>query len=266
MAIDFEKILKIMKDAALESGSYLSEAFKKGVQVQFKGTINLVTEADINSEKIIKEYLEEKTGLSVVGEESGGALPDNSLYFLVDPLDGTTNFSRRIPFYAVSIALMDGKNPVAGLVYLPEFGEVYYAVYGNGAYLESFGKNLEKLEVSHVEKLSDAVLATGFPYDVWENYEDVLSSLKAMLTNARALRRFGAAAVDLCYVARGIFDGFFELRLKPWDTAAGSLIVREAGGKVTDRKGIEYSPFMQEICATNGKIHSEFLEVLKKTF
>lgn len=252
-----DEAVMAMMEACKNAGSYLREMFEKGVEVRKKGAIDLVTEADLVSERIIMDILQGKTPYHIVSEESQPEGGDFSEYFLVDPLDGTTNFSRRIPFYAVSIALMNGKVPVKSVVYLPEAEEFYVAVKGKGAYLiEKEGKT-KRIRVSDTSLLSDSVLATGFPYDVWENPEPVIASLRAMLTGARALRRFGSAAIDLCYVAKGIFDGYFEYSLKPWDTAAGFLIVKEAGGKVTDLKGNDYNPFMSEILATNGKIHEQ---------
>lgn len=249
--------LPIMIKAAEEAGRFLREKFYQAVEVRKKGSIDLVTAADLESERIILNRLNSSFSYPVFSEETFSEVKPEGLYFLVDPLDGTTNYSRKIPFYAVSIALMDGTQPEKGVIYLPEFDEFYVAKKENGAFL--IDKNLieNKLSVSKVSKLSDAVLATGFPYDVWVNYEPVLKSLKAMLINARAVRRFGSAAVDLCYLAKGIFDGFFEFSLKPWDTAAGSLIVVEAGGKVSSLREDSYTPFSSEILATNGLIHEE---------
>lgn len=261
MVYELREIVDLMEKAAISAGEYLRNAFRTDVRIEFKGEINLVTEADINSEEMIRTILE-KAGLPVIGEEEGGSTENSEMYFLVDPLDGTTNFSKKIPFYAVSIALMKEKYPIAGVIYLPEFDELYIAVRQSGAYLKKKGASSQKIKTSSITKLNEALLATGFPYDVWRNHDDVLKSLKAMITRARALRRFGAAAVDLCYVARGLFDGYFEFRLKPWDTAAGSIIVQEAGGRVTDLKGNDFSPYMEEICATNSLIHNELLEAL----
>lgn len=253
--IDYE--LEIMIHAAVKAGSFLKKMFVKDVNVQKKGAIDLVTDADFGSEKIIMEELCKKLPYPVIGEETSSSTKSEGRYFLVDPLDGTTNFSKKIIFYAVSIALMEEKKAVKGVVYLPELDEIYVASQGKGAYLILRRKDWKKLSVSKVNLVCDAVLATGFPYDVWENYEPVLKSLKSMLTKARALRRFGSAAIDLCYVARGIFDGYFEYSLKPWDTAAGYLIVEEAGGRVTNLFGKDFSPFDTEILATNGLIHEE---------
>lgn len=257
---DVEKIIQI----AEEAGVYLKKMFRKGVEVRKKGVIDLVTEADIHSEMILKQRLKQSFPYPAIGEETATDIAPEGSYFLVDPLDGTTNFTRKIPFYAVSIALMDGLFPVMAVVHLPEFKETYFAVKGSGSFVKKKGNQKARIDVSSTELLSDAVLATGFPYDVWNNYKPVLASLKAMLTGARALRRFGSAAIDLCLVASGIFDGYFEFSLKPWDTAAGALIVEEAGGRVSNLKGERFNPFMKEIAATNGKIHAELLAGINK--
>ncbi|MCX7832356.1 MAG: inositol monophosphatase [Actinobacteria bacterium] len=256
--------LPSMIRAAKEAGEILGEMFYQTIEVRKKGNIDIVTAADLESEKVILNQLNSDFAYPVYSEETFYNIKPEGLYFLVDPLDGTTNYSRKIPFYAVSIALMNDVHPVKGVVYIPEFGELYVAKKDFGAFLIDKNSNESKLSVSKVSKLSDALLATGFPYDVWVNYEPVLKSLKAMLTKARALRRFGSAAIDLCYVAKGIFDGFFELSLKPWDTAAGSLIVMEAGGMVSSLKEEIYTPFSSEILATNALIHEELKSELLK--
>lgn len=262
-----DDIVEAMIDACRRSGAYLKEMFRKGVEVKKKGVIDLVTEADLKSEEIIIEVLGRNSHYKIVSEERRPDYGDFSNYFLVDPLDGTTNFSKKIVFYAVSIALMHKEVPVKSVIYLPEMNEFYLAVEGSGAYLIDGEGRIQRLQVSETQLLSDSVLATGFPYDVWENPKPVLASLKAMLTSARAIRRFGSAAIDLCYVARGIFDGYFEYSLKPWDTAAGSLLVREAGGAVTDLQGNEHNPFMGEVLATNGKIHEQLrISILNSVF
>jgi len=257
------KDIETIIEAAEEAGTYLKKMFRRGVQVRKKGAIDLVTDADVNSETILIKRLKDHFPYPIIGEETATNIAASGTYFLVDPLDGTTNFTRRIPFYAVSIALMDGLYPVAAVVHLPEFKETYFAIKEGGAYVKKKDQKI-RISVSNTELLSDSVLATGFPYDVWSNYQPVLASLKAMLTGARALRRFGSAAIDLCLVANGIFDGYFEFSLKPWDTAAGALIVEEAGGRVTNLKGERFNPFMKEIAATNGKIHDDLLKRINK--
>lgn len=258
MRISSEKVLKAMKQASIEAGNLLNSYFGKEMDVQKKGKIDLVSSADIDAEQCIKRIL--KTSfpeISFITEEGGGTFTED-LIWLVDPLDGTTNFLHQIPFYATSIALYRHPEILFAAIYLPEFDELYLAEKGSGSYL-----NGVPIQVSDCKKLSESILATGFPYDVWTNYDDVLKSFKSFLLNARAIRRFGAAAIDLAYVANGIFDGYFELRLKPWDTAAGSLLVQEAGGKITNFKGKEYNPFMDSIIASNSRIHEEMILCLK---
>lgn len=263
MSILDDKELVLILRQAKKAGRYLKSRFQSPLKVSKKGVIDLVTEADLESEKIIVEGLRKSFGYQIISEESAKNTYPEGFYFLVDPLDGTTNFAKNIPFYAVSIALMDNKYPVKAVIFLPEFNEAYIAAKNKGSFLIK-GKHFQELRVSRIKSLGDAVLATGFPYDVWFRYEHVLSSIKTMLTKARAVRRFGSAAIDLCYVARGIFDGYFEYSLKPWDTAAGALIVEEAGGKVTDLSGRRFSPFFSEILATNGLIHEELRQELVK--
>lgn len=245
-------------EAAFEAGAYIKKHFKKKVEVDKKGSIDLVTSVDRKSEKIIKEVLHRHfPDVPFVGEESfSGEIPTGE-HFLVDPLDGTTNFIIGLPYYAVSIAYMVNGEPRAGAIYLPEFDDMYYAEENEGAF-----KNDQRINVSSTRAIEDATVATGFPYDVWENFDDVLSALKGVLTHARAVRRLGSAAVDLCLTAEGVFDAFYEHRLKPWDTAAGVIIVREAGGRVTDFSGRHFFVNYPEIVASNGKIHDSLLEVI----
>lgn len=249
---------KELIEAALEAGDYIKSFFRKKLSVAKKGSIDLVTSVDRESEKIIRSTLNRHfPDIDFIGEESyPGSLPEGD-YFLVDPLDGTTNFVIGLPYYAVSIALMSGRRPQAGVVFLPEFSDLYYAEKGGGSW-----KNGRQIHVSDTARLGDATVATGFPYDIWENFADVISALSGVLTRARAVRRLGSAAVDLCLTAEGIFDAFYEHRLKPWDTAAGALIVEEAGGRLTDFAGKEYLVTMPEIAASNGSIHEQLLEAI----
>lgn len=245
-------------EAALEAGSYIKQHFRKEIQVDKKGSIDLVTSVDRKSEQIIRKVLQKHfPDIEFVGEESfSGSIPDRE-HFLVDPLDGTTNFVIGLPYYAVSIAFMADGEPKAGVVFLPEFNDLYYAEKDAGAF-----KNEKRITVSSTRKLEDATVATGFPYDIWNNVDDVIMALKGVLTHARAVRRLGSAAVDLCLTAEGIFDAFYEHRLKPWDTAAGVIIVREAGGRVTDFRGNHFRVTFPEIAASNGIIHGRLLEIV----
>lgn len=258
MKVKNSNFQEILYEASYEAGKILKRLFKKKIKVEKKGAINLVTEADFASEEKIKEILSRYyPQIPFLAEESGGEMVEGLLW-LIDPLDGTTNFAHKIPFYAISIALYRHPQVLAASIYVPEFNEFYYAEAGKGAFL-----NGQKIYVSETPRLSESIISTGFPYDVWTNSHDVISYFKAFLLKARAIRRFGAASIDLAYVARGIFESHFELRLKPWDTAAGFLLIEEAGGKVTNFSGKKYHPFMSEILASNGKIHQEMLDTIK---
>lgn len=251
--------LDAARSAALAAGHLLAERRARLLpSVTHKGPIDLVTDADTASEALVAEALARAVpSWPIVGEESGGSAPTDSPYWLVDPLDGTTNYVHGLPYYAVSIALMQGDRPLVGVVYLPELDDLFEAVAGEGA-----RRNGATIRVSATGSLADALVATGFPYDVWTATEDVLASLGAVLRRARGIRRLGAAAVDLCYVAAGVFDAFFELRLKPWDYAAGALVVEEAGGRVSAFDGSPLTTRSTSVLATNGALHEEMLDAL----
>ena len=247
------------REAAREAGALLrSLRAEAASHPDLKGPIDLVTAADRASEDFLVAYFQKHTPTcAIVSEEAGGAIPPHGLAWVMDPLDGTTNFVHGLPYYAVSIALVENQVPVIGVVYVPEFDQTFAAGTGMGATLDD-----TPLRVTTTSSLAHALVATGFPYDVWINHEDVLASLAAVVTHARGLRRLGAAAIDLAYVAAGIFDAFFELRLKPWDFLAGALIVEEAGGTVSDFTGARLMPFSQSILASNGHLHDELVQLL----
>jgi len=250
-------------EAIYEAGNVIKGLYGLPHQVQYKGEIDLVTEADYKSEEILKRALDGLWEGEIMAEESAEdlSLKDGS-FWIVDPLDGTTNFAHGFPFFAPSIAYARVKNgkyeTVLGCIYIPLLKELFWAVKGKGSYL-----NLDKIEVSKEKSLTRSLVATGFPYDVHKHPTEVMDAFKAMIIRAQGIRRAGAAAIDLAYVACGRFDGFWEKKLKPWDTAAGILLVQEAGGKISDYAGGNYNPFMPEIVASNGKIHSEMIDVLK---
>ncbi len=245
--------------AAMEAGAILRELYDKPHDVKFKGAIDLVTEADTAAEEKIIEVLSERhPEIQILAEESApGQRVEVPKIWIVDPLDGTTNFAHGFPWFGVSIAYQEGQEILIGIIYCPMQDELFCAVKNLGAWL-----NGKPITVSKEQSLSRSLLATGFPYDIQTDPDPVIKVLKRMLVNAQGIRRAGAAALDLAYVACGRLDGFWEVKLKPWDTAAGMLLVEEAGGKVTDFKGHDYSPFQKEIVATNGLIHKEMLKLL----
>ena len=239
--------------AALTGGFILRDLYGKPHTITMKGEINLVTEADVASETAIVASLQEDTpDIPIMAEESTGddlKEPEGRIW-VVDPLDGTTNFAHGFPIFAVSIALMENGHTTIGVIYCPLQDELFCCRQDGGAWL-----NGKKIQVTETDFLVQALVATGFPYDIHARLDDVMSQMRAILPKVRDIRRAGAAAVDLAYVACGRLDGFWEMDLKPWDTAAGWLLVEEAGGRVTDFGGKEYSPFTPEILAANPVLH-----------
>lgn len=256
----WEREIYIARKATNESGRILRELFGKVSGISKKGEIDLVTEADFKSEHKILEIIgQEFPEDSILAEESGKSGVQSERRWIIDPLDGTTNFAHMFPFFAVSIALEAKGEIVIGMVYNPYFNEFFEAVKGKGAYL-----NGQTIKVSNTGKLQESLLATGFPYNIQEEPDRVINLLKSMVTQAQGVRRAGSAAIDLCYVAAGRLDGFWEQDLKPWDTAAGSLIVKEAGGVLGDYMGDVYSPFKKTIVAANPYIFQAIVEITMK--
>lgn len=246
--------------AALTAGAIIRELYDKPHTIKMKGTIDLVTEADVTAEAaIIASLQEDAPGITFMAEESfdGKSEPGNGRIWVIDPLDGTTNFAHGIPLFAVSIALVENKQPILGVIYCPMQDELFVASHGGGAWL-----NDHEINVTETEFLVQSLVATGFPYDIHKHLSRILAQTQSVLPKVRDIRRCGAAAVDLAYVACGRFDGFWEMELKPWDTAAGCLLVNEAGGRVSDFMDKEYSPFDKEILASNGRLHPLLIELL----
>ncbi|HSH13279.1 MAG TPA: inositol monophosphatase family protein [Desulfurivibrionaceae bacterium] len=245
--------------AALEAGAVIRSLYDQPHQIRFKGEIDLVTEADLASEKVILAALgRDFPGMPVLAEESSPdcrQIPDGPLW-VIDPLDGTTNFAHGFPCFAVSIAYSVNRVSLGGVIYCPMQDELFLAWRGGGAWL-----NGRRLAVSRRERLLEALVGTGFPYAIRENLEEVLAKLRLVLPRVRDLRRAGAAAVDLAYVACGRLDAFWERELKPWDTAAGYLLVEEAGGRVSDFAGGEWDPYRSEILAGNPILHGKLVDL-----
>lgn len=239
------EILQSLSHVAREAGAELVRRAAGPRTVELKGAIDLVTDADRAAEAIILERLSSLyPGAAVLAEESGESGQAGGLRFIVDPLDGTTNFASGMPHFCTTIAAEDGAGLLAGVIYDPVRDELYAAARGQGATL-----NGERLCVTQVAELGSAVLATGFPYDVHEKADEVVRVLDRFLRRARGLRRFGSAALDLAWVAQGRFDGYFERGIKPWDIAAGLLIVREAGGVCLDYAGAQASVHSRDVLA-----------------
>ena len=244
---------------ATEAGRLLRDRLGTSIDIDHKGSINLVTDVDLASEKLIRETISTYYPRHQILAEEGGLAESSSDYrWIVDPLDGTTNYAHGYPIFCVSIALEHRGEVVIGVVYDPMREEMFTAERGAGATL-----NNRAIRVSKTGDLMQSLLSTGFPYDIKTSKLTNLNHWENFAMNAQALRRDGAAALDLCNVACGRFDGFWELNLSPWDTAAGVLIVTEAGGRVTDFSGGAFSNYTPEVLASNGLIHDRMIEVIK---
>ncbi len=243
---------------ATKAGAQVLQHFFNGkFSVSTKSMVNdLVTEADIASEKaiisIIKETFPEHFILS---EEAGEIKMDSEYKWFIDPIDGTVNFANGIPLCCVSIGLEKAGEIILGAVYNPVINEFFFAEKGSGATL-----NDKKIQVSDKAEVATSCLVTGFPYSYLDMPNGPLQVFERLIRKGIPVRRLGSAAIDLCWVAAGRFDGFYEHKLQAWDSAAGSLIVTEAGGRISDHQGNSYSPFTHQVLATNGKIHDELMD------
>ncbi|HWQ35324.1 MAG TPA: inositol monophosphatase family protein [Blastocatellia bacterium] len=246
--------------AAREAGAILRDYAARGFEVTNKGRINLLTEADLASEKHIKELIASHYPTHrIIAEESGVSDHRDFEYcWIIDPLDGTTNFAHGFPCFAVSIGIEHKGQPVAGAIYDPSRDEMFAAERGAGATL-----NGQRIRVSDVEQLERALVVSGFPYDVRERMDEYLPAWRAFLEHAQGVRRFGAAAIDMAYVACGRLDGFWEYGLNAWDMAAGAVIVEEAGGRMSKLDGSPFDPYVPSMLCTNGQVHEEMLAVLR---
>jgi myo-inositol-1(or 4)-monophosphatase len=242
-----------------EAGEIIRTGFGKNVHIDFKtNESNLVTDIDKASEKVISGFIKKKYPThSILAEESGMYSNSSEYVWVVDPLDGTTNFAHGLPVFSVSIGVQKNGNTIAGVVYDVMQDNMYFAELGNGAFL-----NDSKIFVNKNDLLSHSLLVTGFPYNIAENPENAFKKFEALTKASRGMRRLGSAAIDFCYVAQGVFDGFWEVYLHPWDMCAGKLILEEAGGKVTDFDGSSIGINSKRILATNGKIHNQMVEIL----
>lgn len=252
-------IKEVAVEVVLKAGKYLKENLGKIKETKFKGSaINIVTDIDRKAEKLVINSLQRRfPEHGFLSEEIGEVRGESDLKWILDPLDGTTNYAHRFPFYAISLALEKKGKIILGLVLDPEHNELFSAELNHGAYL-----NGKRIRVSKVSELDRSLLATGFSYKLRELKDNNISHFKDFLFAAQAVRRAGSASLDLCYVACGRFDGFWELELNPWDTAAGWLIITEAGGKVTTFNGDKYNYNIKEILASNGKIHGKMSQIL----
>ena len=242
------------------AGAYLRENVDSRADVRYKSEVDLVTKFDLGAQDILVGRLSALFPDHGFLAEEGLSRPGASGYrWVLDPLDGTTNFAHTLPVFSVSAGLELEGRMVAGLVFDPMREEMFRAVAGGGAFL-----NGRRISVSAVDDLGRSLLATGFPYDLRTNPVNNVDHWNRFIVRAQALRRCGSAAMDLCYVACGRFDGFWEIKLKPWDVAAGALLVVEAGGRVTDFQGREHRIEVPQALATNGLIHEAMMRVLEE--
>jgi myo-inositol-1(or 4)-monophosphatase len=259
MDINFDQALDFAKTISREAGQLLTEYWHRGVIAEYKSAIDLVSEADRASEKLILDRIRATyPDHSILSEESGSNHADSPYVWIVDPLDGTTNFTHGHPDFAVSIALQVNAAIELGVVFDPLRDELFFARKGRGAWL-----NDRRLQVSSAQQLERSLLVTGFAYDRRTNPINNLREHNTFLMKVQGVLRSGSAAIDLCSVASGRVDGYWEYRLAPWDMAAGLLIAREAGGRVTDMQGEELTVPHANVVASNGSIHAEMMRVLR---
>jgi myo-inositol-1(or 4)-monophosphatase len=245
---------------AFESGRIQKKYFQKTLSIMHKGNIDLVTNVDLECQGRILELLGKAfPDDEVISEEKANTYEAGKNRWIVDPLDGTTNYAHGYPFFCTSIGYEVDGEIIAGVVYNPITDELFFARKGEGSFF-----NGEKMDVSTVKEIRQALLATGFPYDVATNPNNNLNHWAGFLMRAQALRRDGSAGLNLSYVAAGRFDGFWEVRLCPWDMAAGLLIVREAGGMVTSLSGGTFSLYEGGVLASNGLIHKQMIDVIRE--
>jgi len=256
-----DKYLPFAKELALAAGKLLLKMSSNFGGIKYKtNSGNLVTAADKASEKLIvgaicKRYPHH----CILAEEGGDSGKENAEFqWLIDPLDGTTNYAHQLPLWSVSIALTYKRKVIIGVVYIPVMNDLYYAVLGKGAFC-----NNQRIKVSRISDISKSLTVTGIPYSTKEEPKDNFLNFRKFSHAGQAVRRLGSAAIDFCYTAHGKFDGYWERELNPWDVAAGSLILTEAGGRITDFRGNPYQVYSpDETLASNGKIHRPMMRII----
>jgi len=257
-----EELLKLAIKAAKSAGEITLNYFNKNIEITHKGNLDndLVTEVDKKSEKCIIDIVKEQYPEHLfLAEESGMTGTTSDVKWIIDPLDGTVNYAHGVPIFSISIAVEVKGEIVVGVVFDPTRNELFTSTKGKGTFL-----NGNKISVSNSTELSKSMIVTGFPYNVKTNPLNCIDIFKSFLLSSRALRRLGSAAIDAAWVAAGRFDGFYEVMLQPWDSAAGALLVSEAGGKTTNFTNDVFSVYEKSIIFTNGKIHNEMKELIKK--
>lgn len=253
-----DDLKRVALKAVKEGGAILMKYFGKIKSIDYKGEINLVTEADQRSEEVILSIIKDSyPNHRILAEETGESGNSSSFKWIIDPLDGTTNYAHGYPCFCVSLAIEYEEEVIYGAVYDPVKDELFTAEKGKGAFI-----NGKAIKTSSTKQLDQSLLCTGFPYDVRDDMDSNILNFRTFLMKAQAVRRDGSAALDLCHTAAGRFDGFWEQKLFPWDVAAGGLLVTEAGGKLTNFTGGIFSIYDKEIVASNGLIHDQMVEAL----
>lgn len=258
------KLKEVMFKAADSAAEIQLEYFEKEFEIGRKRDYSdLVTEVDKKCEARIIEIIHSIfPDHNVLGEEGGDQHKKSDYVWIVDPIDGTVNYAHSVPIFCVSIAVEYKGEVILGVVYSPKTREKFYAEKGKGAFL-----NDRQINVSKIDLLKDSLLVTGFPYGSKDNYDHCIDHFVNFIKLGLPIRRLGSAALDICYLAAGRFEGFWEVNLNAWDVAAGYLILLEAGGKVSNFEGGQYSVYDKQILATNGKnVHNEMIGVLKKAY
>lgn len=252
-----ENVLEVTRLA----GEIVRTGFGKNFSIETKtNDSNIVTDIDKKSEEAIINYINKKfPSHGILAEESGADLKNSEYIWVVDPIDGTTNFAHGLPIFSVSIGLTKNGKTICGAVYDVMRDMMYSAELGSGSFV-----NWEKIRVTDNSNMAKSVLVTGFPYNIKDNPDNAVEKFTAFLNSCRAVRRLGSAAIDLCYLAQGIFDGFWEVSLHPWDFCAGQLIVEEAGGKVTDFNNNQLTINSSQLLASNNRIHEKMLQILRE--
>ncbi len=257
--MNWTKYQDIGIEAALKAGRMLRENMSSHREITYKGVVDLVTNFDSRSQDIILNHLSSFfPDHDFLAEEDPSERRRSEFRWIIDPIDGTTNFAHSFPVFCISIALEYQDNIAAGIIYDPMRDEIFSAVEGDGAHL-----NGSRIMVSRIDDLDKSLLATGFPYDLRKSRMNNIDHFINFIKQAQAVRRCGSAALDICYVACGRFDGFWEIKLKPWDVAAASLILSEAGGRASDFHGNPLNIFGIETLGSNGLIHKQMVEVLQ---
>ncbi len=259
---DISQFVAAAEEAAQAAGSLIRDSWQQVKQIQYKSSIDLVTTIDHQSEELIVSILQKRfPNHSILAEEETNITGQKGEHrWIIDPVDGTTNFAHAYPHFCVSIALEYAGEIILGLVYDPIKEEKFSAVRGRGSFL-----NGGQIHTTKEAELGKALLATGFPYDRRQKVDFYLPFFKDFMLSCQGIRRNGSAALDLCYVACGRLDGFWEFGLSPWDTAAGSLMVQEAGGTMSDFSRNTFSVWKKEVLASNGWIHDSMLRIMQKT-